>query len=127
MRVLSLPAVRVLVMLMAGRSNGEFQMTTTKSKNLYVSDGQLYIMPTLTSDEIGEGSIFNGYTYDLGGACTTKNQVRIPPFAARRVVELIELFCPPPADPADLDRASSPDPHAPAPVLVSMAPTRTRT
>ncbi|KAI0946598.1 hypothetical protein AcW1_010027 [Taiwanofungus camphoratus] len=59
---------------LGGFGNGEFQMTTTKSKNLYVSDGQLYIMPTLTSDEIGEGSIFNGYTYDLGGACTTKNQ-----------------------------------------------------
>ncbi|KAH9950815.1 concanavalin A-like lectin/glucanase domain-containing protein [Amylocystis lapponica] len=58
---------------LGGFGNGEFQMTTTKSKNLYVNNGELYIMPTLTSDEIGEGSLFDGYTYSLDG-CTTANQ-----------------------------------------------------
>ncbi|GBE84302.1 glycoside hydrolase family 16 protein [Sparassis crispa] len=57
---------------LGGFGNGEFQMTTTDSKNLYVNNGELYIMPTLTSDEIGEGSVLDGYTYPLQG-CTTDN------------------------------------------------------
>ncbi|OCB92028.1 hypothetical protein A7U60_g659 [Sanghuangporus baumii] len=54
---------------LGGYGNGEFQMTTDSSDNLYIKNGQLYIMPTLTSDEIGESSIFDGYTYNLTG-CT---------------------------------------------------------
>lgn len=57
-------------------SNGEFQMATADSKNLFVSNGELYIMPTLTSDEIGASSVLDGYTYPLSG-CTTTNAVRI--------------------------------------------------
>ena len=47
-------------------------MTTDSDENLFIRNGQLYIVPTLTSDEIGEEAIFNGYTYRLSG-CTTRN------------------------------------------------------
>lgn len=40
-------------------------MTTTFDKNLFVQNGQLYISPTLTSDEIGNDAIFNGGSYKL--------------------------------------------------------------
>lgn len=40
-------------------------MTTTFDKNLFVQNGQLYISPTLTSDEIGNDAIFNGGSYNL--------------------------------------------------------------
>ena len=57
---------------MYGR-NGEFQMTTASSKNLFTRNGELYILPTLTSDEIGYTSgVLAGYTYDLPG-CTSTN------------------------------------------------------
>ncbi|KAI5116894.1 hypothetical protein M0805_004162 [Coniferiporia weirii] len=57
---------------MGGFGNGEFEMTTASSNNSYVEDGVLYIVPTLTSDVIGENAIFNGYTYNITG-CTTAN------------------------------------------------------
>ena len=57
---------------LGGFGNGEFQMTTQEDDNLFIRNGQLYIMPTLTSDEIGTDSIFNGYTYNLTG-CTENN------------------------------------------------------
>lgn len=47
------------------RRNGEFQMTTDSDKNLYVKNGQLYMYPTLTSDEIGTSAIFNNGNYTL--------------------------------------------------------------
>lgn len=57
--------------------NGEFQMTTTKDKNLFIQNGQLYLAPTLTSDEIGKDAIFSGYTYPLDGCTAAKsNSVR---------------------------------------------------
>ncbi|KAI8970627.1 concanavalin A-like lectin/glucanase [Trametes punicea] len=59
---------------LGGFGNGEFQMTTDSSDNLYVQDGELYIMPTLTSDKIGTAAIFDGGSYDLGDACTTSNK-----------------------------------------------------
>lgn len=40
-------------------------MTTTFDKNLFVQNGQLYINPTLTSDEIGNDAIFNDGSYKL--------------------------------------------------------------
>lgn len=46
-------------------SNNEFEMTTSFDKNLFVQNGQLYIHPTLTSDEIGSDAIFNGGSYKL--------------------------------------------------------------
>ena len=52
---------------LGGFGNGEFQMTTESDENLYIKNGQLYIMPTLTSDEIGQDSVLNGYTYNLTG------------------------------------------------------------
>lgn len=53
--------------------NGVFQMATASDSNLYLKNNQLYIMPTLTSDSIGSDSVFDGYTFDLGDACTTDN------------------------------------------------------
>lgn len=58
---------------LGGFGNGEFQMTTDSSSNLYLSNGQLYIMPTLTSDTIPSSSIFNGGNFTLQG-CTTGNK-----------------------------------------------------
>ncbi|EJD07749.1 uncharacterized protein FOMMEDRAFT_116159 [Fomitiporia mediterranea MF3/22] len=58
---------------LGGFGNGEFQMTTDSSDNLYIKNGELYIMPTLTSDEIGASSIFDGYTYNLTGCTETWN------------------------------------------------------
>lgn len=54
-------------------SNGEFQMTTTSSNNLYTSNSNLYIVPTLTSNEIGYDKVINGGNYTLKG-CTTNNK-----------------------------------------------------
>jgi len=45
-------------------------MTTASEKNLFVQNGQLYIHPTLTSEEIGNDAIFNDGRYELN--------VRIP-------------------------------------------------
>ena len=47
-------------------------MTTNSPTNSYVKDGNLYILPTLTSDVIGRDAIFDGYTYNLTG-CTNKD------------------------------------------------------
>lgn len=45
---------------------------TGDDKNSYSSGGKLYIVPTLTSDEIGADAVLNGGTYRLNG-CTTNN------------------------------------------------------
>ncbi|KAG7444283.1 concanavalin A-like lectin/glucanase [Guyanagaster necrorhizus] len=58
--------------MLGGFGNGEFQVATSSDKNAYINNGQLYIMPTLTSDDIGTDSIFNGYTYDVSD-CSTDN------------------------------------------------------
>lgn len=47
-------------------------MTTNSPNNSFVEDGVLYIVPTLTSDLIGEAAIFDGYTYNLT-ECTNAN------------------------------------------------------
>ncbi|KAI5996066.1 glycoside hydrolase family 16 protein [Pisolithus marmoratus] len=59
---------------LGGYGNGEFEMTTNSANNVYISNGQLYIMPTLTSDSIsgGYGAVMNGATYTLDG-CTASN------------------------------------------------------
>ena len=54
-------------------SNGEFQMTTQSDNNSFISDGILYIVPTLTSSVIGNASIFDGYTYNITGCTNTQN------------------------------------------------------
>ncbi|KAH9838018.1 concanavalin A-like lectin/glucanase domain-containing protein [Rhodofomes roseus] len=60
---------------LGGFGNGEFQITTDDSSNLQVTNGQLYITPTLTSDSIdgGYSAILNGGSYDLGDKCSTTN------------------------------------------------------
>jgi len=48
-------------------------MTTDSPSNVYINNGQLYIMPTLTSDTIdgGYSSVMNGANYTLSG-CTAQ-------------------------------------------------------
>lgn len=58
---------------LGGFGNGEFEMTTSSSDNLYIKNGQLYIMPTLTSDEIGTDAIFDGTSYNLTDCTETWN------------------------------------------------------
>ena len=60
-------------------SNGEFQITRNDDTNLHVTNGQLYITPTLVSDEIdgGYSAILDGGSFDLGDQCSTDNTVRI--------------------------------------------------
>ncbi|TFK63649.1 glycoside hydrolase family 16 protein [Pluteus cervinus] len=50
---------------MSGFGNGEFEMTTDSSNNSYIQDGQLWIVPTFTSDSIGDAAIIDGYTYNI--------------------------------------------------------------
>lgn len=60
----------------ASISNNEFEMTTTFDKNLFVQNGQLYIQPTLTSDEIGKDAIFNGGNYTLSVRISPRHPFR---------------------------------------------------
>ncbi|KAF8460789.1 glycoside hydrolase family 16 protein [Russula ochroleuca] len=57
---------------LGGFGNGEFEMTTASSNNSFIRDGELYILPTLTSDVIGRDGIFDGHTFNLTG-CTNTN------------------------------------------------------
>ncbi|KAJ9112880.1 hypothetical protein QFC19_000435 [Naganishia cerealis] len=58
-----------------GYGNGEFEWTTPDEENSFVQDGVLYLVPTLTSDKIGEEAVSNGYTLNLtvDGTCTSTN------------------------------------------------------
>ena len=58
-----------------GYGNGEFEWTTASPNNSFVQNGVLYLVPTLTSDIIGEAAISNGFTVNLtaDGTCTSKN------------------------------------------------------
>lgn len=49
-------------------------MTTASQNNSFVRDGQLYLVPTLTSDVIGHDNVLgvNPYTFNLTG-CTDAN------------------------------------------------------
>jgi beta-glucanase (GH16 family) len=42
---------------MSGFGNGEFEMTTDSNNNSFVRDGKLYILPTFTSDALGEDAV----------------------------------------------------------------------
>ncbi|KAK7017657.1 GH16 beta-1 3-glucan recognition protein [Favolaschia claudopus] len=53
----------------SGFGNGEFEMTTASDTNSFVHNGQLYILPTLTSDVIPIGSVLDNSIYNLTG-CT---------------------------------------------------------
>ncbi|KAG9225654.1 hypothetical protein CCMSSC00406_0007511 [Pleurotus cornucopiae] len=54
---------------MSGFGNGEFAMATASSKNSFVRDGKLWILPTLTSEEIGNDAVFDNHIYNITG-CT---------------------------------------------------------
>lgn len=56
-------------------SYGSFQWTTSSTNNSFVEDSTLYIVPTLTSDQLGTDAIINGYTLNLtaDGTCTSTN------------------------------------------------------
>lgn len=49
--------------------NGQFEMTTASKNNSFVKDGHLYLAPTLTSDNLGEAAIEDGFVYNITG-CT---------------------------------------------------------
>ncbi|KAG5644402.1 hypothetical protein DXG03_008569 [Asterophora parasitica] len=56
---------------MDGFGNGEFSMATASSNNSFIQNGQLHIVPTLTSSSIGDAAVF-GYdptVYNITG-CT---------------------------------------------------------
>ncbi|KII90396.1 glycoside hydrolase family 16 protein [Plicaturopsis crispa FD-325 SS-3] len=65
---------------LGGFGNGEFEITTSSTNNSFVNDGKLYIVPTLTSDNIGADAIFNGYTYNLTD-CTYNDTQNVYPAA----------------------------------------------
>lgn len=44
-------------------------MTTSSRNNSFVKDGMLYIVPTLTADNIGQDAVFDGTVYNITG-CT---------------------------------------------------------
>ena len=46
-------------------SNGEFEMATSSQNNSFVKNGQLYIVPTLTSDNIGMDAVLDGSIYNI--------------------------------------------------------------
>ncbi|ODQ52804.1 putative beta-1,3-glucan-binding protein precursor [Saitoella complicata NRRL Y-17804] len=57
-----------------GFGTGNFDWTTTDSRNSYVKDGMLHIVPTLTSDVLGFDAITNGYTVNItGNGCTSES------------------------------------------------------
>ncbi|KAG8848051.1 hypothetical protein FRB91_011226 [Serendipita sp. 411] len=56
---------------LGGLRNGDFAMFTNNDKNSYASNGKLFIVPTLTRDEIGD-QVFSGGRYSLEG-CTSNN------------------------------------------------------
>ncbi|EPQ28121.1 uncharacterized protein PFL1_04448 [Pseudozyma flocculosa PF-1] len=58
-----------------GWGNKEFEWTTDSTNNSYIQDGMLHIVPTLTSDQLGEAAIMDGYTLNLThNGCTASNQ-----------------------------------------------------
>jgi hypothetical protein len=56
---------------LGGFGNGQFEMTTQAAKNAFTDSGKLFIVPTLTEDEIGS-QVYDGGTYTLD-KCTTNN------------------------------------------------------
>ena len=58
-----------------GYGHGEFEWTTASNNNSFVQNGILYLVPTLTSDIIGEDAITNGYRLNLttDRTCTSTN------------------------------------------------------
>lgn len=48
-------------------------MTTDSDANLYLRNSQLYLHPTLTTEDMPDLDLFNGGTFNLPG-CTTRNR-----------------------------------------------------
>lgn len=59
-----------------GFGNHEFEWTTDSANNSFTSDGNLYIVPTLTADSLGDAAITDGYRLNLteSGTCTAVNK-----------------------------------------------------
>lgn len=47
-----------------GFGNGEFEMTTASVNNSFIQNGMLYIVPTLTSDNIGTAAVLDGAVFN---------------------------------------------------------------
>ncbi|KAM6500153.1 ectomycorrhiza-upregulated GH16 glucan endo-1,3-beta-glucosidase precursor [Amanita muscaria] len=62
---------------MDGSGNGEFEMYTASTNNSYVKDGFLYIVPTLTADEIGWDAVFNNTVYNITGCTFNETQTTL--------------------------------------------------
>lgn len=85
-----------------GFGNGEFEWTTDSINNTFTEDGKLYLVPTLTSDQLGEEAVLNGYTLNLtaNGQCTAQEKtnsscavisnsttgVILPPIQSARII-----------------------------------------
>jgi hypothetical protein len=54
---------------LGGFGNGDFEMTTDNLTNLRIVDGELYLTPTITTEDFPGFDIFNGGNYTLEG-CT---------------------------------------------------------
>jgi beta-glucanase (GH16 family) len=53
---------------------GEFEMTTASTNNSYVQDGYLYIVPTLTAENLGWDAIYNGTVLNITGCTFNETQ-----------------------------------------------------
>lgn len=53
----------------SGFGNGQFDMTTGSSRNSFVKDGFLHIVPTLTENDIGADKVMGNFVYNATG-CT---------------------------------------------------------
>jgi hypothetical protein len=58
---------------MGGGGNWEFEWYTNNRTNSYVEDGKLFLMPTLTSENLGEANVINGGSVDLWASGCTSN------------------------------------------------------
>ncbi|KAG7087304.1 hypothetical protein E1B28_013282 [Marasmius oreades] len=71
---------------MSGFGNGDFAMATGSENNSFVANGNLYILPTLTSDSIPLDAILDGHVYNITdctfnitrGATYTQSSVDAP-------------------------------------------------
>ena len=60
----------------SGFGNNEFSLTSKSIKNTFVDNGVLYIVPTLTSDLIGEDNVTGNYTLSLNDTCTAEPMIQ---------------------------------------------------
>jgi len=53
---------------LGGGGNWEFEWYTNNRSNSFVRNSTLFIKPTLTSEQIGQANVLNGYTLDIWGS-----------------------------------------------------------